>query len=125
MTHNERAHSSNCACVAAPVLTEEAGPLPVRDFLPAIGAHISEPARFPSHADEVDYLKAVSEELRTLRAQTIDHAQCERTIRGVIHHALGYIGQMRLENERERLTPKQVDAMLFSLARDLRKAVEA
>lgn len=40
----------------APVPSGDAGSLPVRDFLPAIGAHISEPARFPSHADESDHL---------------------------------------------------------------------
>ena len=42
---------------AAPVPSGDAGSsLPVRDFLPAIGAHIPEPARFPSHADESDHL---------------------------------------------------------------------
>ena len=111
----------------APVPSGQADSLS-RSFLSgqdAIGAHIPEPARFPSHADESDYLKAVSEELRDLREQNIDGALALITMKGVIHQALGGIGQMRLQNELGRLTAKQVDAMLFSLARDLRKAVEA
>ena len=111
----------------APVPSGDAGfsPAPVSLSSPAIGAHIPEPARVPSHADESDYLKAVSEELRDLREQNIDGALALITMKGVIHQALGGIGQMRLQNELGRLTAKQVDAMLFSLARDLRKAVEA
>lgn len=110
----------------APVLSEEAGkslPLRFPSPAPAIDAHIVEPARFPNHPAEVDHLKSVSEELRELREQNIDGALALITMRNVISEALGYIGSMRLENELGRLTPKQVDAMLFSLSRDLRKAV--
>ena len=94
----------------APVPSGQADSLS-RSFLSgqdAIGAHIPEPARFPSHADEADHLLGIQQDsadniaayLADLRNDVINGAMATMKVRGELNFVYGWLGQMtQLDND--------------------------